>query len=155
MGEIEIRPVRYGAPVARELVAAAMADLAVRYEATGDETPVQPTEFDPPDGAFLVAFLDGRPVGCGGWRSHAGMADVAEIKRMYTVPEARGRGVARAVLRALEESARRQGRKRAILETGYAQPEAIAMYEESGYDRIPHFGYYKDEPGVVSFGREL
>jgi GNAT superfamily N-acetyltransferase len=156
VSEIEIRPVRYGAPVAQELVAAAMADLAVRYDADadGDETPVRPVEFDPPDGAFLVAFLRGRPVGCGGWRSHGG-TDVAEIKRMYTVPEARGRGVARALLRALEESARRQGRQRAILETGYAQPEAIAMYEASGYERIPPFGYYRNEPGVVSFGREL
>jgi GNAT superfamily N-acetyltransferase len=146
---------RYGAPVAQRLVADAMADLAVRYGANGDDTPVNPAEFDPPDGAFMVAYLDGRPVGCGGWRSHRGADEVAEVKRMYTVPEARGRGIARAVLGAVEESARRSGRKRVILETGQRQPEAIALYEASGYERIPPFGYYRYEPEVVSLGRDL
>jgi ribosomal protein S18 acetylase RimI-like enzyme len=74
---------------------------------------------------------------------------------MFTVPAARGRGVATALLRALEDSARAAGRKRIVLETGYAQPEAIALYEKAGYRRIPDFGFYKDEPGVRSYGREL
>jgi ribosomal protein S18 acetylase RimI-like enzyme len=74
---------------------------------------------------------------------------------MFTRPEARRRGVARAVLRAVEESARASGRSRIALETGTRQPEAIAMYEEAGYGRIPDFGHYRDEPGVRSFGREL
>jgi GNAT superfamily N-acetyltransferase len=146
---------RYGARVVQELVEAAMADLAERYGGDGDATPVHPAAFDPPDGTFLVAFLNGRAVGCGGWRSHGDTEDVAEIKRMYTAPEARGYGVARAMLAALEESARQRGRKRAILETGERQPEAIALYEACGYARIPHFGFYKDEPNVVSFGRDL
>jgi GNAT superfamily N-acetyltransferase len=154
VNEIKIIATRYGDPVARDLVAALMADLGERYGNEGDETPVRPTEFDPPDGAFMVAYLDGHPVGCGGWRAH-GDTDDAEIKRMYTVPEARGRGVARAILAGLEESARQRGRRRMILETGYGQPEAIALYEACGYERIPHFGYYKDEPGVVSFGQDL
>jgi GNAT superfamily N-acetyltransferase len=132
-----------------------LADLTERYGGAGDGTLVHPVEFNPPDGGFLVAFIDGEPVGCGGWRSHDGTDDIAEIKRMYTAPGARRRGVGRALLAALEESARDQGRRQAILETGYRQPEAIAMYEACGYRRIPDFGFYKDEPGVVSFGRNL
>jgi len=152
--DLEIRLVRYGAPVAQALVEAAMTDLGQRY-GEGDGTPVDPVEFDPPEGAFLVAYLDGEPVACGGWRSHAGRDQVAEIKRMYTVPAARGRGIARAVLAAVEESARAYGRRRLILETGQRQPEAIKLYEAAGYRPVPHFGFYRDEPDVVSLGRDL
>lgn len=92
-----------------------------------------------------------------GWtarRSGAARAngDDAEIKRMYTAPEARGRGVARAVLTELENSARAAGKLRMILETGLKQPEAIGLYESRGYTRIPNFGYYKDEPDAVCYG---
>ncbi|MFJ6199956.1 GNAT family N-acetyltransferase [Micromonospora sp. NPDC092111] len=153
MSEIEIRPLGFDSPVARTLIRAALADLGVRYGGSGDETPVDPTEFVPPDGDFLVAHLAGEPVGCGGWRSHGD--DTAELKRMYTAPAARGRGVARAVLAAVEESARRHGRKRIVLECGDKQPEAIAMYTSAGYERIPNFGFYADAPGCLSFGRTL
>ena len=136
---IHIERVPYSAPVAVALVEAALADLAGRYGGPGDGTPVDPAQFEPPGGAFLVAWLDGHPAACGGWRTHPSGA--AEIKRMYTVPAARGRGVAMAVLRALEESARAAGRKRVILETGYLQPEAIALYQKAGYVRIPDFGH--------------
>ena len=68
---------------------------------------------------------------------------------MYTAPTARGRGVARRMLAAVEESARAHGRRRMILETGDKQPEAIALYNSSGYERIDNFGYYRDEPGVL------
>ncbi|MET7672295.1 GNAT family N-acetyltransferase [Micromonospora luteifusca] len=153
MSEIEIRVVRFDAPVAQQLIRAALADLGARYGGSGDDTPVDATEFEPPDGAFLVAYLAGEPVGCGGWRSHG--ADTAELKRMYTAPAARGRGVARTVLAAVERSAREQGRKRVVLECGDKQPEAIAMYRSAGYGRIPNFGFYKDAEGCVSFGRTL
>jgi len=161
--DLEIRQVRFGAPVARTLVAAAQADLAQRYGA-GDENPVEPVEFDPPEGCFLVAWLDGEPIACGGWRTLSHFArpdaagvdeDVAEIKRLYAVPAVRGTGVASAVLAALEESAREHGMRRVVLETGGLQPEAIRFYEKSGYDRIANYGYYKDEPDCVSFGRDL
>ncbi|WP_422774868.1 GNAT family N-acetyltransferase [Plantactinospora sp. WMMC1484] len=146
---------RYDSPVARELVAAAMADLAQRYGGEGDETPVAGSEFEPPAGAFLIAYLDGAPVGCAGWRTHGDTGEVAELKRMYVSPAARGRGVARRVLTGIEESARKHGRSRLILECGDRQPEAIALYRASGYERIPDFGYYREEPGVISFGRSL
>ncbi|GAB3971888.1 GNAT family N-acetyltransferase [Plantactinospora veratri] len=155
MSELDIRVVPYDSPVAREMIDAALADLAQRYGGGGDETPVAATEFEPPAGAFLVAYLGEVPVGCAGWRTHGGTGDVAELKRMYVSPAARGRGVARRVLSAVEGSAREYGRSRLILECGDRQPEAIALYQGSGYQRIPDFGYYRNEPGVLSFGRPL
>ncbi|MEV0002031.1 GNAT family N-acetyltransferase [Micromonospora sp. NPDC050980] len=155
MSEIEILPRRFDAPESQALIRAALADLGARYGGSGDETPVDAAEFVPPAGAFLVAYLAGQPVGCGGWRSHGEDGDTAELKRMYTAPAARGRGVARSVLAAIERSARDAGRKRIVLECGDRQPEAIAMYTSSGYERIPNFGYYQDEPGCLSFGRTL
>jgi GNAT superfamily N-acetyltransferase len=152
---IDIRLVKYTEPVAVAMIEAALADLSERYGGDGDSTPVDPAQFEPPHGGFLVAWLDGRPAGCGGWRTYHGDPDVAEVKRMYTVPEARGRGVALALLRALEEAARQAGRKRIVLETGHRQPEAVALYVKAGYARIPDFGHYKDEPGVRSYGKAL
>lgn len=153
MTEIEIHAARFDSPLAQRLIRDALADLGARYGGSGDDTPVDAAEFEPPNGAFLIAMLDGEPVGCGGWRSHG--EGTAELKRMYTAPAARGRGVARAVLAAVERSAREQGRKRMILECGDKQPEAIAMYTSDGYQRIPNFGFYKDAPGCLSFGRTL
>jgi GNAT superfamily N-acetyltransferase len=155
VSELEISTVPFQAPVARTLIGAALADLGERYGGSGDDTPIDPAQFDPPYGVFLVAWLDGSPVGCGGWRSFADTTDLAEIKRMYVTPGVRGRGVATALLRAVEESARQRGRKRAILETGDRQPEAIALYEKAGYVRIEDFGHYRGETGVRSFGRDL
>jgi GNAT superfamily N-acetyltransferase len=153
MSDLEFQRVPYGSAVARRLISEVLADLARRYGGNGDDTPVAPEQFEPPLGAFLVAYRDGEPVGCGGWRTGPGGA--AEIKRMYVVPAARGQGIALALLRALEDSAREAGLTRAILETGVLQPEAIALYGKAGYERIPDFGHYRDEPGVRSFGREL
>ena len=142
------------------MVAAAMADLAQRY-GSGDGNPVDAVEFDPPEGCFLVAYRDGQPVGCGGWRtlSHyadeAAAADVAEIKRMYAVPAERGTGLAGQLLAAVEDSAREHGMTRMVLETGRRQPEAIRFYEKCGYLPIANYGYYRDEPDCVSFGRDL
>lgn len=155
MEGLGFRQVPYHEPVARDLVAAAMADLAQRYGGAGDETPVDPADFEPPAGAFLVAYLRQRAVACGGWRSHGDAGRIAEVKRMYTDPTVRGRGVARRMLAAVEGSARSHGRTRMILECGYRQPEAIALYKSCGYQPIEHFGFYRDVPGVVSLGRDL
>jgi GNAT superfamily N-acetyltransferase len=155
VSDIEIKPMRFGAPVSRALVAAAMADLGQRYGGSGDGTPVDDIEFDPPNGTFLVAWRDGVPAGCAGWRSHADTDEVAELKRMYVAADFRGIGLAVMLLRAVEDSARAAGRTRMILECGDRQPEAIALYQKCGYTPIPHFGFYKDAPGVRSFGRDL
>jgi GNAT superfamily N-acetyltransferase len=117
----------------------------------------------PREGLFLVAWRDGEPVACGGWRTlgHAPYGvdglpeDIAEIKRMYAVPSARGTGAAQVLLRALESSAREAGMRQMWLETGNMQPEAIAFYTKNGYERIADYGHYKDYAGVASFGRAL
>ena len=161
MSDLDIRPSRFGAPSAQTLINAAQAELTQRY-GSADENPIESIQFDPPEGAFLVVWQAGAPVACAGWRtvSHfredADIAeDVAEIKRMYVTPQVRGSGVAAALIAALEESARASGMRRMILETGRRQPEALRFYAKAGYRQIPNYGYYKDEPDCVSFGRDL
>jgi GNAT superfamily N-acetyltransferase len=146
--EIKVREARFDEPAVQRLIAEAMAELSRRYGGTGDDTPVGATDFNPPDGAFFVAYAGADLLGCAGWRKHG---EDAELKRMFTMPAARGRGVASRVLTAIEESARERGCKRVILETGDQQPEAIALYLKRGYERIDDFGYYKGEEGVLSF----
>jgi GNAT superfamily N-acetyltransferase len=139
----------YDGPTANSLVAALVVDIEDRYAGDGeaedaeDEWALGVDEVSPPHGVFLVAYLDGLPVGCGALRPlPAAGPHVAEIKRMYTSPSARRRGVSRAVLRRLESEAVRLGYRRLHLETGLRQPEAIALYETSGYHRIPNYGMY-------------
>jgi GNAT superfamily N-acetyltransferase len=150
--QIQIREMSFGDPEVQKLVAEAMAELSSRYGGSGDDTPLTLTDFDPPAGRFFVAVDGDDLVGCAGWRAHG---PDAELKRMFTLASARGRGVARRLLAAVEESAREDGRERVILETGSKQPEAIALYVSAGYQRIEDFGYYKDSAGVLSYGRKL
>jgi len=81
--------------------------------------------------------------------------DVAELKRMYAIPDVRGTGVASALLTALENSAREHGMRRVVLETGGKQPEAITFYGKNGYHQIVNYGHYKDEADCLSFARDL
>ena len=149
---IRIRAASFDDAEVQKLVSDALGDLSQRYGGSGDDTPVAAEEFVPPRGAFFVA-LDGHDlIGCAGWRAHG---EDAELERMYTASAARGRGVARRLLAAIEESARANGHKRVILETGDRQPEAIALYESAGYRRIEDFGFYKDHEGVLSYARAL
>ncbi len=80
---------------------------------------------------------------------------MAEVKRMYVVPQVRGRGLARVVLAHLERTAVEAGHRAMVLETGRGQPEAIALYESSGYTPIPKFGFYACVEGAVHLGRQL
>ena len=146
---IEVRT--YDHPDAVALIADVQQEYVVRYGAQ-DLTPVDPAEFSPPKGLFLVAYVDDAPAACGGWRAHD--ADV-ELKRMYVRPSFRGRGLARAVLAELERTAAEAGFSRLILETGSKQPEAIALYISAGYAPVPSFGYYANEPEAVHLGKEL
>jgi putative acetyltransferase len=79
----------------------------------------------------------------------------AELKRVFVAPSARGRGVARDILRAVEDFARSQGVSAIRLETGVAQPEAIALYEKVGYHHIPRFGQYVDDETSVCMEKPL
>jgi GNAT superfamily N-acetyltransferase len=146
-------------PDAARLVEEVQAEYVVRY-GSRDETPLEPGYFDPPAGAFFVGYLDGVPVATGAWRRRGdvdalGSSLTAEIKRMYVAPGARGRGLARIMLAHLERTARDVGAEVMILETGLAQPEAIALYESSGYLPIAGFGYYKDAPLSRCMARSL
>lgn len=152
MQEIKTRRAEVTEPAVRLLLADVLDELSQRYGGSGDDTPVRDDDFTPPNGAFFVADDGERLIGCAGWRRHG---DDAELKRMYTAKAARGRGLARRLLVTVEESARAAGCRRVILETGDRQPEAIALYESAGYARIADFGYYKDEPGVLSFAKAL
>ncbi|MEA2448560.1 MAG: hypothetical protein QOG63_492 [Thermoleophilaceae bacterium] len=98
-------------------------------------------ELMPPAGAFLVAYLDGEPVGCGAVKHPAGRP--AEIKRMWVAEPARGRGIARRLLSELEALGARSGASIVHLETNRALAEAIAMYRSAGYREVPAFN---DEP---------
>lgn len=150
---IEILP--YDHPDAVPLIAEVQQEYVVRYGEV-DMTPVDPGEFAAPRGLFLIAYLDGRAVGCGGWRVHDGPAGPeAELKRMYTSPAARGHGVARAVLAELERTAAEAGYGRMVLETGLRQPEALALYKAAGYVEVGKFGYYANEPSAVHLGKIL
>jgi GNAT superfamily N-acetyltransferase len=68
---------------------------------------------------------------------------IGEVKRMYVVPEARRRGISRLLLRGLVDEARALGYAELWLETGTAQPEAMALYESEGFEPIPSYGQYK------------
>jgi putative acetyltransferase len=92
---------------------------------------------------FSIARLDGEAVGCGGIAFDAGLA---EVKRMYVRPRARGRGVARAILGRLEQEAGARAARRIVLETGDAQHAAIRLYERAGFTRCAAFGAYAAMP---------
>jgi len=132
----------------------ASAELSSRYPEDGaTHFRLDPDEVAPGRGAFLVATRAGEPVGCGAVRRIE--AETGEIKRMYVSPEARGHGVGRAVLAALETEARAPGLARLVLETGIRQPEAIALYERAGFSRIPAFGEYVNSPVSVCMAKDL
>ncbi|TWE23311.1 acetyltransferase (GNAT) family protein [Prauserella muralis] len=146
-------------PDAVKLIDLVQQEYVTRY-GEPDVTPVDPADFAPPRGLFVVGYLDGVPVACGGWRAHDGPAPEfrhgdAELKRMFVVPDARGKGFARALLAELERTAALAGRTRAVLETGTEQPEAIALYRSAGYTDIPKFGVYKHTPESICLAKEL
>ncbi|MFG3202653.1 GNAT family N-acetyltransferase [Streptomyces sp. NPDC048192] len=156
-----IRRVRFDHPDAVKLNDEVQAEYAERYGDEGDATVLAPTDFDPPNGVYLIVYDEfDRPVATGGWRSQdrneEGNEDGdAELKRMFVVAEMRGRGLARRILAALEEDARAAGRVRMVLETGTKQPEAIALYTSSGYEPCAKFGYYRHHADSLCFAKRL
>ncbi|GAB3361444.1 GNAT family N-acetyltransferase [Modestobacter lapidis] len=149
---IELRAVGYGDPVAGELVERVQQEYVVRYGGR-DGAVVDPAEFSPPQGLFLVAEVDGVPAGCGGWRVHT--PGVVELKRMYVEPAFRRHGIARRLLSALERTAAAAGHGHLVLNSGDRQPEALALYARAGYTPVPGYGIYAGSPDAVFLGRDL
>jgi GNAT superfamily N-acetyltransferase len=154
---LELRVAAYDSADAQLLTAEVQDEYVRRYGGEGDTAPVDTTEFDGPDGRFLMAYVDEVPAAMGGWRRHAPLAEWedAELKRMYVRPAYQRRGLARLILAELERTAAEAGITRLILETGLAQPEAIALYRSAGYVDVPAFGYYAAEPDSVHLGKVL
>ena len=101
----------------------------------------------------LVAYLDSLPLGCGTFKIFN--QESVEIKRMYTKPEYRGKGVATKVLKGLEGWAKELSYKSCVLETGKRQIEAIKFYRKNGYQVIPNFGLYKNVSNSICFEKKL
>ncbi|MFE7115202.1 GNAT family N-acetyltransferase [Streptomyces sp. NPDC057654] len=157
---MQIVPSAYDHPDAVKLNDQVQLEYAERY-GEEDLTPLDPAQFDPPRGLYLIAYDDdGAPVATGGWRVQDANDEAyedgdAELKRMYVIPGARGRGLARAILAALEDSARDAGRTRMVLETGIKQPEAIALYTSCGYTPAPKVGLYRFHEESRCYARAL
>ena len=136
---ISFRVVSADRPPAGDLLEAMILDLEPLYGRI--DVPGAPTgtaaDFSPPEGSFLVGFDGERPVCCGGVKRLS--ERLGEIKRMYVVPDARGRGVARALLEALEREAVQIGCDHVRLDTGPRQPHARVLYESAGYRSIPDY----------------
>jgi GNAT superfamily N-acetyltransferase len=139
--DVRLAPAAWDDADVRRLTAAQQAELRARYEG-GQEPGTPPSAADV---AVVLVARDagGEAVGCGALRP---LGDgVAEIKRTYAVPAARGRGLSKPVLAGLEAAARDRGWTTLRLETGPRQPEAIALYEGAGYRPIAVFGPYADD----------
>jgi GNAT superfamily N-acetyltransferase len=146
-------------PDAAALVERLQAYYQVVYGAT-DETPVDAGEFAAPDGFFVVGYVEGVAVACGGWRARDGgdpglLRGDAEVKRMFVEPAERGRGHGRAVLAHLERTAARAGRVRMVLETAVLQPEAVGLYLSAGYAPMAPFGLYRDKSNSRHYAKCL
>src|SRR3954452_2843451 len=147
-----LRPVPYDDPVAQYLIEQVQQEYVRRYGGR-DAAVVDPAEFLPPQGLFLVAEVDGVPAGCGAWRALP--SGSAEIKRVYVEPGFRRRGIAQLVVAALEDGAAAAGHPEVVLNSGREQPEALTLYAQLGYRPVPGYGVYACAPDAVFLGRAL
>lgn len=151
--QIEFRDAEVDAGPGATLLEGMRAEIATIYTGLDLDAPDMPKagpgELGPPGGGFIVGWTGNEPICCGGFKR---LPDGAcEIKRMYVVPDARGRGVARALLRELERRARTHGYRVARLDTGPRQPEARRLYESAGYTAIANFNA---NPVATFFGEK-
>ena len=142
---VELRQVDPLHPDARRCLRAYVAELNRRAPERGFDpstgATAEPDEVRPPNGAFVVAYLRGEPVGCGAVKHHPGGA--TDVKRMWLAESARGLGLGRRLLAHLEGLAREHGSATVRLETSDVLPEAIALYRSVGYAEVEPFN---DEP---------
>jgi len=159
--DLVVEAVAWESPEAVALRAAQESEMATRY---GDDPA---PAIDPRSIVVtLVGRMGGRPVGTAAVRDVSGTDDLrgrgtthpaatGEVKRVYVEPDVRGRGVARRLMAELERSARQVGFRRFVLETGTAQPEAIALYEAVGYEPIESFGDHAGFEQQRCYGKRL
>jgi DNA-binding MarR family transcriptional regulator/N-acetylglutamate synthase-like GNAT family acetyltransferase len=141
---VAIEPADPAGADARMCIEAYFHELQERFETGFDPArtvSANPEELVPPAGQFLIARLDGGPVGCGGLKVKG--RKLGEIKRMWVAPDARGLGIAQRLLNAIEEQAVRMGLNTLQLDTNRALKEARALYTRNGYREIPR---YNDNP---------
>jgi DNA-binding MarR family transcriptional regulator/GNAT superfamily N-acetyltransferase len=137
---VEIREVDPAGPDARQCLRAYVEELNQRWEAGFDPSAgvsAEPHELTPPAGCFLVAYLYGEPIGCGGVKHLPG--GPSDIKRMWVSPAARGLGLGRRLLHELEQRVRDSGATVARLETNRVLAEAIGLYRSEGYVEVEAF----------------
>lgn len=152
--DIRIESIRLDSPDGAAILVRAVAELNSRYEPHEHNPSVlDPEKFVPPFGAFLIAYLDDRPAGCGALRRLE--EGVAEVKRMYVEPWARRNGIGRRILAELEATAQRFGYRAVRLETGTRQHEAIQLYESAGYQCVACYGEFKDNPLSVCYEKKV
>ena len=155
VGLITLARAELNADASQALIAALNAELSALYPEPGaNHFSLQPEEVRGKRGAFLIASQNGTPVGCGAVRLIE--PEVGELKRMYVSPAARGTGLGRRLVEALEAAARSIGAKRLVLETGIRQHAAIALYRATGFQPIPLYREYLDSPTTsLCFGKDL
>jgi GNAT superfamily N-acetyltransferase len=147
---METRRVRLGDVEVEPLLVGLSEEYDTRYGENIEMTRASEDQFEPPAGLFVV-LMDGPTTAAGGgFRRHN--ISTCEVKRMWTSPQYRRRGLATCVLRTLEEAAWEAGYAHVILETGPLQPEAEAMYVRQGYTRIEAYGHY---PEASAFSLDL
>jgi putative acetyltransferase len=144
-----VRLVECDSPDFVALVSALDSELEARYPGLSEDAPAAAQ--DPL--VAVVAYCSDTPIGCGALRELE--PGVGEIKRMFVLPEARGLGAARGMLEVLERQGRALGYSAVRLGSGVRQPEALALYESSGYRRIPLFGEYEGAELCVCYEKAL
>ncbi len=151
MKELQIQEISARDERARRLVDCFVSEVRERL---GEFDPArsvsaEPEEMSPPNGAFLVAFIDGVPVACGGLKRFRD--DVGELKRMFVAKEARGQGLGRKILDALEVRARELGFRELVLDTAAPLVEATKLYASAGFESIEA---YNDNPYAARWFRK-
>ena len=153
---MEITQANPNEQLSQQLIAELTAELEGRYDGSAEVDVTRMPELHKVTGddtQFVIAWLDDQAVGCGAIRPID--TQTTEVKRMYVRPFARGKGISRKILAKLESLASASGFSHTKLETGINQPEAIKLYETSGYEPIPCYGVYAQNPESVCYEKTL
>jgi GNAT superfamily N-acetyltransferase len=155
VGSILITRAELACDVSRGLIEALNAELTGTYPEPGaTHFGLAVEDVAHGRGAFLIIYENGKPIGCGAVRRLD--SETAELKRMYVAPSARGKGLGRRLVAALETEARALGVRRLVLETGIRQQAALALYRATGFQPIPLYGEYCLSPDTsICLGKVL